>query len=117
VGCKPAVHNFKEIIIHILAVRIQVKPESIEAFKALTMDNASNSIHEEGVLRFDLFQLAEDSASFMLFEVYKTPEDHLKHRETAHYQRWRDGVTDMMSAPRQAERYVNVYPGDETWKK
>ena len=102
---------------HILVVHLKIKAEAIEAFKAISMDNASNSIHEEGVVRFDLLQQGDDPTRFMLFEVYHSPDDHLKHRETAHYLRWRDGVADMMEEPRQALRFANVYPGDDTWIK
>ena len=34
------------------------------------------------------------------------------HKETAHYQRWRDTVADMMAAPRTATRFVNLHPDD-----
>lgn len=101
---------------HILVVHLQIKPEAVEAFKTATMDNASNSIQEDGVVRFDLLQQGDDPTRFMLFEVYHSPDDHLKHRETAHYLRWRDAVEEMMAGPRQALRFVNVYPGDGTWK-
>ena len=102
---------------HVLVVQIHVKLESIEDFKSASRDNASNSLHEEGLIRFDVVQQAEDPTRFMLYEVYQTPEDHLKHRETAHFARWRDRVAEMMAEPRQGVRYVNVFPEDAGWKK
>ena len=38
-----------------------------------------------------------------------------QHRETAHYQTWRDAVADMMAEPRNRVEYANVFPGDEGW--
>jgi autoinducer 2-degrading protein len=102
---------------HIVLVHVQVKPESVEAFKAATINNASNSIQEAGVVRFDFLQQAEDPTRFTLVEVYRGPDDHLKHRDTRHYQVWRDSVGDMMAEPRTVIRYVNILPDDADWKK
>lgn len=102
---------------HIVFVHIRVKEYTIDAFIKETLDNARNSINEPGVIRFDFFQQAEDPTRFTLVEVYKTPEDQNKHRETAHYNRWKNAVVGMMAEPRQGVRYVNLYPEDAGWKK
>lgn len=102
---------------YIWVVTLQIKAEAINAFKAATQDNSANSIKEEGVMRFDLFQQGDDPTRFMLFEVYRSPEDLAKHKETAHYFRWREAVADMMAGPRQGTAYLNVYPGDDTWTR
>ena len=102
---------------HIVLVHVHVKPEFIEAFKAATIHNASNSILESGVVRFDFLQQAEDPTRFTLVEVYRGPVDHARHRETRHYQAWRDSVGDMMAEPRAGIPYVNVFPADGDWKK
>jgi len=102
---------------HIVLVHVHVKPEMVEAFKAATIENARNSINEEGVLRFDFLQQAEDATRFTLIEVYRGPEDQLRHRDTRHYITWRDTVADMMADPRVGIKYTNVFPGAEGWKK
>jgi quinol monooxygenase YgiN len=94
---------------HIVHVHVQVNPDQIEAFRTATLDNARHSAQEPGVLRFDVLQQADDPTRFLLIEIYKTPDDQLKHRETAHYLRWRDSVADMMTAPRQAVKYAEVF--------
>ena len=100
---------------HIVHVFIHVKPESVEAFKAASIDNAKNSIQEPGIVRFDVIQQANDPCSFALVEVYRTREDQPRHRETAHYARWRDKVESMMAEPRKAVIFTNVFPDDEAW--
>lgn len=102
---------------HIVLVHIHVKANALEAFKTATHANASNSIQEAGVVRFDFLQQAEDPTRFTLVEVYRSPEDQLKHRETSHYLTWRDAVADMMEEPRQGIRYGNLFPEDAGWKK
>jgi (4S)-4-hydroxy-5-phosphonooxypentane-2,3-dione isomerase len=100
------------IIIH---VSVQVKPEYIAAFRTATIDNASNSVKEPGIARFDVIQQSDDPTRFVLVEVYRTAEAPAQHKETAHYFKWRDTVTDMMAAPRTAVNYTNVFPDDAGW--
>ena len=100
---------------HIVHVHIRVKPDQIEAFKTATLDNARNSVREPGVARFDFIQDAADPARFVLLEVYRTSEAAVRHKETAHYQTWRDTVAGMMAEPRTGVRYVNLFPDDQGW--
>lgn len=100
---------------HILLVHVVVKPDFVDDFKLASFDNARESGKEEGVIRFDVLQQSEDPTRFTLLEVYKSPDDHRKHRETAHYARWRDTVSVMMAEPRQGIRYINLYPDDTSW--
>ena len=96
----------------IVHVHIRVKPELLTAFEAATLANARESLHEPGVVRFDLLQQAEDPTRFLLVEVYRTPEDATSHKATVHYQAWRDIVAEMMAEPRSSTRYTNIFPHD-----
>ena len=95
---------------NIVHVHVHVKPEFVEAFKQATIENASNSVNEAGVARFDVIQLADDPTRFVLVEIYKTAEASAAHKETAHYLKWRDTVADMMAEPRQGIKYTNIFP-------
>ena len=96
----------------VVAVTIYVKPEFIEPFKEATLDNARNTRKEPGNLRFDVLQSNDDPARFMLYEVYKTPEDFPRHQETAHYARWKEKVTDWMAQPRVGVKHTTLFFGD-----
>jgi (4S)-4-hydroxy-5-phosphonooxypentane-2,3-dione isomerase len=100
------------LVVH---VHVHVKPDCGDAFRAASLDNAANSVKEPGVARFDVIQQQDDPTRFVLVEVYRTPEDPPKHKETAHYRKWRDTVTDMMAEPRTAVRYDNVFPDEQGW--
>jgi autoinducer 2-degrading protein len=100
------------LVVH---VQVHVKPECIAAFKEATLENARNSVQEPGVARFDVIQQQDDPTRFILVEVYRTPEDAARHKETAHYPVWRDAVAEMMAEPRSSTKYENVFPGDEAW--
>lgn len=101
---------------HIVHVHIQVKEEHVVEFIAATIENAVNSLKEEGVLRFDVIRQADDPSRFELVEVYQSPEDNAKHRETAHFARWQKTTEKMMTAPRTRTVYTNIFPFDEDWK-
>ena len=99
----------------IVLVHVHVKPEFLEAFKQATVENASNSVKEAGIARFDVIQRTDDPTKFILVEVYKTTDSPAAHKETAHYARWRDTVAEMMAEPRQGIKYTNIFPPDENW--
>lgn len=93
-------------------VYIHIKPEFIDSFVEATLDNARNSVQEPGVVRFDVLQQQDDPTHFILYEIYRAPEDQLAHRETAHYARWRDAVADIMAEPRTATKYDVLFPAE-----
>jgi autoinducer 2-degrading protein len=100
------------LVVH---VHVHVKPESVEAFRQATLENARQSVQEPGIARFDTLQQSDDPTRFVLVEVYRTPEDPVRHKETAHYQTWRDAVAEMMAEPRTSVKYANVFPDDAGW--
>ena len=101
---------------YIVHVFVHVKPEFVDSFKAAALENASNSVREPGVARFDVVQQQDDPTRFVLVEVYR---DAVKapaaHKETAHYARWRDAVADMMAEPRTNIKYTNIFPDEGGW--
>jgi autoinducer 2-degrading protein len=100
------------LIVH---VHVHVKPEFVEDFRRASLENASKSIKEPGVARFDVIQQVDDPTRFVLTEVYNTAEDPARHKETSHYQNWRDKVENMMAEPRKSVKYTNVFPTDREW--
>ena len=100
------------LVVH---VHVHVKRDQVEAFKQASLENARNSVQEPGVARFDVIQQQDDPTCFVLVEVYRTPDDPARHKETAHYQKWRDTVAEMMAEPRSSIKYGNVFPDEQGW--
>lgn len=100
------------LIVH---VQVCVKPDQVDAFRAASVENARQSVREPGVARFDVIQQQDDPTRFVLVEVYRTSEDPGRHKETAHYQKWRDAVAPMMAEPRTSVKYTNVFPNEQGW--
>jgi (4S)-4-hydroxy-5-phosphonooxypentane-2,3-dione isomerase len=100
------------LIVH---VHVRVKPEGVEPFKQATLENARQSIQEPGIAGFDVVQQQDDPTRFVLVEAYRTPDAPAAHKETRHYQAWRDAVAPLMAEPRSSVKYANLFPADEGW--
>ena len=100
------------LVVH---VHVHVKPECVAAFRQATLDNASHSVLEPGIARFDVVQQADDPTRFVLVEAYRSVEATAAHKATAHYARWRDAVADWIAEPRTSVKYANVHPDDAGW--
>jgi autoinducer 2-degrading protein len=98
------------LVVHI---DVHVKPESIDAFKEATIENARNSVREAGIARFDVVQQMDNPSRFVFIEAYRTPEAAASHKETAHYKTWRDAVAPMMAEPRTSVKYSEVFPAEQ----
>ena len=84
---------------------IHVKEADVDAFRQASLENARQSREEPGIAQFDLVQQRDDPTRFVLIEVYRDAEAPLRHKETAHYQKWRDTVAPMMASPRTSISY------------
>jgi len=98
------------LIIH---VQIHVKAECVEAFKLATVANARESRREPGIAIFDCLQQMDDPSRFVLVEAYRDPSAQAQHRETRHYQIWRDAVAPMMAEPRASVKFAAIPVDDQ----
>ena len=100
------------LIVH---VHVHVKPECVEAFKQATLANARESIKERGIARFDCVQQQDDPTRFVLVEVYRDAQAPGAHKQTRHYETWKDAVAPMMAEPRSSVKYANLFPDNAGW--
>jgi len=100
------------LIVH---VHVKVKPDCIDAFKEVTLENARQSLQEPGIARFDVVQQNDDPTRFVLVEAYRSVEATAAHKATAHYAAWRDRMESLMAEPRSSVKYSDVFPGEEGW--
>ncbi len=99
----------------VLQVLAKVKAEYLEAFREATISNARASRREPGVARFDVLQQEDDPLRFQLFEVYRSKDATVAHKETAHYRQWVETVTPMMAEARTRSWWTSVYPEDAAY--
>ena len=100
---------------YIVTVQVNVKEDRIDDFLKLTLENAVEARGEPGCLRFDILRNEKEPSKFLLYEVYRTTDDHKAHQQTAHYLQWRESVPDLLAEPRVGTRYLNVSPLDAEW--
>ncbi len=100
---------------HIILINIHVKPDSIDAFIDASKENARMSLKEPGITRFDVIQQSDEPTRFVLVEVYRTPLDQARHKETVHYNKWREIAEPLMAEARSRIAYTNAFPPDEEW--
>jgi len=96
----------------VVLVSVRVKPERIADFTQETLINAKASVGEAGIARFDVLQQQDDPCRFTLVEVYRSADAPAAHKQTLHYQAWRDAVEDMMTEPRRSTKLANLFPDD-----
>ena len=99
----------------VVSVTIFVKADKVDDFKQAILDNARNTRQEPGNVRFDVHQAQDDPTRFLLYEVYRGPDDFKAHQQTEHYLRWRETVADWMAKPREGVKHASIFPEDENW--
>ena len=97
---------------YVVSVTVHVKPECVAQFIEATLDNARNTRTEPGNVRFDVSQVADNPAQFLLYEVYRTPDDFRAHQQSEHYLRWKQTVAEWMDQPRQGVKHNSIFFGD-----
>ncbi len=98
---------------YVVCVSIWVKPENVNQFIEVVLDNSTNTRKEPGNIRFDVLRGDEEPNRFLLYEVYKSKEDFVKHQQTPHYLRWKSAVGDWMAQPRQGVKYRPIFFGEQ----
>ena len=94
----------------VTCVHIRVREPYVDDFIQATTENHLASIKEPGNLRFDFLQSVDDPSSFLLYEAYESEETAAAHKNTNHYEKWRDRVADWMAEPRRGVRFRSICP-------
>lgn len=96
----------------VVAVTIFVKPQFVDQFIEVTLDNARNTRREPMNVRFDLLRSEDDPTRFLLYEAYTEKEGFAQHKTTPHYSRWNAAVADWMAQPRVGVKHQALFFGE-----
>jgi len=91
-------------------VRMEARPEKVDALVALAAHNARESRKEPGNLQFDLLRSAGNPLQFVLLEVYQDESAFKEHQKTAHYARWKAEIPELLAQPRVSDKYDVLMP-------
>lgn len=81
-------------------VMLEAKPECVDEMIEICRYNHENSVKEEGNVRFDVLQNADEPCKFTLYEVFRDKEAIEFHKTTEHYQKWAEAMEHILAAPR-----------------
>lgn len=95
---------------YVTIVHVHVKKERINDFIEASRINHLASVKEPGNRRFDVLQMTDDPARFVLYEAYNNAAEAAAHKQTAHYLQWRATVSDWMATLRTGVTYNGLYP-------
>lgn len=73
-----------------LVVVVEIEDARLEAFREAMAIDCAGSREEEGCLRFDLLQDAENPNKFVFYEAYVDADAVAKHKTFDHYKAWAD---------------------------
>jgi autoinducer 2-degrading protein len=90
---------------HVAIVTIKAKRECIDDLMEVIQKNAQCSRKEAGVLSFEVMRKKESPGEFLLIEMYKSPEDQVAHRNTAHYLEFKEKADPLLAEPYGVNNY------------
>ena len=90
----------------VLQVTIKVKPENVERWMAMALENAREARKEKGCRQFEVLVDLQDKAQVMLFEVYDDEQAFEAHQQTPHFKKYLAEAVPLLAS---RERHV--------WKK
>lgn len=99
---------------YVVVVTVRVKPDRVDDFISASRTNAQNTRKEPGNARFDVVRSNDDSAHFVLYEVYDSELAFKAHQQTRHYLTWKEAVADWMAEPRTSVKCASVFPAERS---
>lgn len=90
----------------VMAARILVVPDSIEAFKGIAGEILTETRKEEGCVQYQLLQDIENPCLFLFFEEYKNEEAQVFHSQQPYLASFRERRDPMLQEPAKATVYV-----------
>ena len=100
---------------HIRLITLHVKAEYLAAFKEASLAIVEDTVHETGVVRFDILQKHESPSHFVVYEAYQDDAAREKHLNSAHFKAWREKVAAMLEGPLDSQQYNDVFLSAEEW--
>ncbi|HEY5899303.1 MAG TPA: putative quinol monooxygenase [Burkholderiales bacterium] len=72
----------------VLVVNIRIKPENVERWMPMALENARAARKEPGCRQFEVLVDPKDRTKIMLFEVYNDERAFEAHQQTPHFKKY-----------------------------
>ena len=81
-----------------LIVNLQIKPDQVEQFMKMALENAAASrTTEPGCRQFDVLVDPEDATRVAFYEVYDNKQAFESHLETAHFKKYFEHAVPLLA--------------------
>jgi quinol monooxygenase YgiN len=87
----------------VLVVNIRIKPENVERFMPMVLENARAARNEPGCKQFDVLVDPQDKAKVMLYEIYNDEKAFEVHQQTPHFKKYLAEAVPLLAS---RERHV-----------
>ena len=87
----------------VLQVDIRIKPEHVERWMPMALENARAARKEPGCRHFDVLVDPKDRARIMLYEIYDDEKAFEAHQQTPHFKKY---VAEAVPLLASRERHV-----------
>ncbi|MBI4730600.1 MAG: antibiotic biosynthesis monooxygenase [Chloroflexi bacterium] len=90
-----------------------LKPEFIEAYKAAILEDARESVKEDGILSFEVFQDKSDLTHFSLLEIYRDTQAREFHLQQPYFLKFKETVIgqEMFARKGTGDEFDLLFPG------
>ncbi|MDQ5847356.1 MAG: antibiotic biosynthesis monooxygenase [Pseudomonadota bacterium] len=92
----------------VLVVNIRIKPENVDRWMTMALENARYARKEPGCRQFEVLVDPKDRAKVMLFEIYDDEKAFEAHQETPHFKKYLAEAVPLLA---QRERQVFTKAG------
>ena len=72
----------------VLVVNIRIKPENVDRWIPMALENAREARKEPGCRHFDVLVDPKDRARVMLYEIYDDDKAFEAHQQTRHFKKY-----------------------------
>jgi quinol monooxygenase YgiN len=87
----------------VLLVNIRIKPEHVERWMPLALENAREARKEPGCRHFDVLVDPADRSKVLLYEIYDDEKAFEAHQQTPHFKKY---LTEAVPLLASRERHV-----------
>ena len=72
----------------VLVVNIKIKPDNVERWMKMALENAREARKEPGCKQFDVLFDPKDKTKVMLYEIYNDEKAFEAHQQTPHFKKY-----------------------------
>ena len=87
----------------VLVVNIKIKPENVERWMKMALDNAREARKEPGCRQFEVLFDPKDRTTVMLYETYDDEKAFEAHQQTPHFKKYLAEAVPLLAS---RERHV-----------